>query len=521
MLQFFRRIGLSGRKAQSVSPVVRLTLELLEGRDLPAPLAPTGLLATGASASAIALTWNAPPDATVTGYDVFERIRHVIHQPKGSSRAYYTFNLIASNLTSTSDTVTGLATGSFHTYLVTSVNSTGQSPYSAPATGETWVAPSFSNGPTAFLLSSGAVWSGPVNATAGLTTQVKLLVSGNPLTFSVVSGPASASIDPQFGFLTYTPATSDAGPVSITVTASNALGAVTQTIQFNVAAPNPNQAKPTLMLFGTLLTYDSQYHQAWASAVGTDGVTPVSGTFAFAYNGSSGFPRDAGTYTVLATFTSSDPNYASATVLTTLTISKATPAFNYLSSPTIAVGTATTTVSGNIAAGTATPTGDIVFVSINGATQEATVDANGNFSASFATSALPVGSYAITYSLAGDANFNAPANGSSTLNVIPTAPPQVTLNPSNATVTAGDVVSFTATATGSPNPSVQWQVSTDGGLTFTNITSNTSAQTTTLYFTTSASQNGYLYRAVFTSSAGTAISTVATLTVEIDVGGGD
>jgi hypothetical protein len=53
-----------------VTPTVRLHLEQLEERDLPAPLAPTGLVATGLSASAIALTWNASPDPTVTGYDV-------------------------------------------------------------------------------------------------------------------------------------------------------------------------------------------------------------------------------------------------------------------------------------------------------------------------------------------------------------------------------------------------------------------------------------------------------------------
>jgi hypothetical protein len=84
-------------------------------------------------------------------------------------------------------------------------------------------------------------------------------------------------------------------------------------------------------------------------------------------------------------------------------------------------------------------------------------------------------------------------------------------------VTAGDPV--TAAATSSPVLSVQWQVSTDGGLTFTNVTGNTSAQTTTFSSFTSAGQNGYKYRAVFTNSAGTATTSVATLTVESDTGG--
>jgi hypothetical protein len=45
--------------------------------------------------------------------------------------------------------------------------------------------------------------------------------------------------------------------------------------------------------------------------------------------------------------------------------------------------------------------------------------------------------------------------------VIPRAAPQVTLQPpTHVAITAGDSVSFTATTTGSPVPTVQWQVST-------------------------------------------------------------
>jgi hypothetical protein len=57
---------------------------------------------------------------------------------------------------------------------------------------------------------------------------------------------------------------------------------------------------------------------------------------------------------------------------------------------------------------------------------------------------------------------------------------------------------------------VQWQVSTNGGTTFSNITGATS---TTLSFITSAGQSGNQYRAVFTSTCGGATTTAATLTV--------
>jgi hypothetical protein len=88
--------------------------------------------------------------------------------------------------------------------------------------------------------------------------------------------------------------------------------------------------------------------------------------------------------------------------------------------------------------------------------------------------------------------------------------PAVTQNPSNRTVAAGQQASFTALANGEPPPTVQWQVSTDGGANFNNIPSATSA---TYSFTAAASDNGRRYRAVFTNSAGSATTTAAILTV--------
>jgi hypothetical protein len=88
--------------------------------------------------------------------------------------------------------------------------------------------------------------------------------------------------------------------------------------------------------------------------------------------------------------------------------------------------------------------------------------------------------------------------------------PAVTTNPTNQSVGSGQSVSFTASASGTPAPTVQWQVSTNGGVTFTNVAGATSAT-----FTHSAplSENGYQYRAVFTNACGTATTAAATLTV--------
>ncbi len=76
--------------------------------------------------------------------------------------------------------------------------------------------------------------------------------------------------------------------------------------------------------------------------------------------------------------------------------------------------------------------------------------------------------------------------------------------------TGGVVISSLNVTQGQTAPTVQWQVSTDGGQTWTNITGATS---TTLYFVTTSGENGYEYRAVFTNPAGQATTTAAILTV--------
>jgi hypothetical protein len=513
MLDILGRIVPSRRQPleRSRTKAFRLNLERLESRELlTIPLPPTGVVAKGISASAIALSWNASTDPTVTGYNVYEKVF-----TGGGRGAHWVNKLIASNLTTNSDTTTGI-TG-FHTFVVTALNSVGPSLYSYPVSAATWSAPWLSS--TDYQLSDGYESFGQVAATTGLTTQITLYSSGNPLTFSVLSGPKTVSIDPKSGVVSYTPAKSEVGLVNIMFEASNPLGSATQTIQFNVTAANSSLATPKLTLSGTTATYNGQVPQVSATAVGTDGVTPVSGSFAFAYNGGPNRPLYAGSYTVLATFTSADPKYGNATLVGKLTINKGQSRVTTLTpSTTISVGTTSTIVSGHIGVGSAYPTGEYVIITLNGVSVATSVDNNGNFSTALDTSTLAVGNYTISYAYAGDANLVAAANGYSSLKVIPTAPPKVTQNPSSITVSAGDYAMFTAAASGTPSPSVQWQVSTDGGVTYSNIAGATS---TTLTFVTYQSETGYLYRAVFTNRVGTATTASAMLTAEGDGGGGD
>jgi len=78
-----------------------------------------------------------------------------------------------------------------------------------------------------------------------------------------------------------------------------------------------NPAAPTVSVTDAGGTYNGNPFPAVGSAVGVDGKTAVSGSFSYTYYAGSsasgaplsGAPFHAGTYTVVAAFTSSDPNY--------------------------------------------------------------------------------------------------------------------------------------------------------------------------------------------------------------------
>ncbi len=87
----------------------------------------------------------------------------------------------------------------------------------------------------------------------------------------------------------------------------------------------------------------------------------------------------------------------------------------------------------------------------------------------------------------------------------------ITMQPVVQIDSPGGDVTFNAAASGSPAPTVQWQVSTNG-TTFNDIPGATS---TTYTFTSTATQSGDLFRAVFSNANGTATTDVAPLTILI------
>ncbi|HEX7610159.1 MAG TPA: IPT/TIG domain-containing protein [Solirubrobacteraceae bacterium] len=89
--------------------------------------------------------------------------------------------------------------------------------------------------------------------------------------------------------------------------------------------------------------------------------------------------------------------------------------------------------------------------------------------------------------------------------------PKVTAQPASATVEEGQPASFNAAASGVPTPTVQWEVSTNAGVSWSPIPGATSAPLTIAAAITT--ESGYQFRAVFKNALGSATTKAATLTV--------
>lgn len=108
------------------------------------------------------------------------------------------------------------------------------------------------------------------------------------------------------------------------------------------------------------------------------------------------------------------------------------------------------------------------------------------------------------------------ASGSTTSNVatltvdLPAAP-SFTTQPVNIAVTEGQNAQFTVVVSGTPTPTLQWQVSTDSGANWSNITNETGSTYTAV--APAQANNGRQFRCVASNTAGSVNSNAAVLTV--------
>jgi probable HAF family extracellular repeat protein len=185
---------------------------------------------------------------------------------------------------------------------------------------------------------------------------------------------------------------------------ANRSGIMTHTVVPEVTVPplTITWNNPADLVYGSALS--SMQLNATANVGGNFNYTPGFGTVLSAGSGQA----------LLASFTPTDTaNYSATSKTVMINVLKVTPSFGNLSSPTIASGTATTNLSAKLSFGSFVPTGSVA-ITLNGLTQNAAIQASGNFSSGFATGSLAPGSYSIAYSYAGNSNFNS-ASGSGTL----------------------------------------------------------------------------------------------------------
>jgi alpha-tubulin suppressor-like RCC1 family protein len=92
--------------------------------------------------------------------------------------------------------------------------------------------------------------------------------------------------------------------------------------------------------------------------------------------------------------------------------------------------------------------------------------------------------------------------------------PAITAQPANRTVVQGSQAQFIAASSGAPAPTLQWEVSTNNGTSWSNVAGATSATYTITAAT--LTQSGNLYRMKATNDAGNATSRNARLQVNVD-----
>jgi hypothetical protein len=473
--------------------------------------APTGLTATTVSDSQINLSWN-----PVSGASTYDLYRSTTSGGEGSTP-------VATGITGTSTPDEGLAGGVTYYYTVAGVSGGNAGLPSAEASAAT------SGGTGGTITGAEATASSGYNLTTlGTSDWAHWGRGGSAANFDHdASGGSQISnvtkLGPGgYGGWTYSardviwtngsPTPSDAGDDGY-IWANNAIGAG---YSFTVPADTTSR---TLAIYlggagaGGTLTAALSDNSASSYSVSVSGSGNFQDLVTLTYNAAAAGKTLTLTYDKTTTIGSAAGSVD--LIAAWLTGPPAPSAPSITTNPQSQSVTSGTPVS-FAAAATGSPTPAVQWqVSTNGGSSYSTIA--GATSTTLSIGAASVSEtgyeYEAIFTDSGGTTTTTPA----TLTVTPSASPTVTTNPQSQSVASGAPVTFTAAATGSPTPTVQWYLSTHGGVSFAPISGATS--TTLSIGAATVSETGYQYEAIFTNTVGTAATSAATLTVTQPSGG--
>jgi hypothetical protein len=333
----------------------------------------------------------------------------------------------------------------------------------------------------------------PVTIAAGQSASFTVMASGTaPLTYqwSRYGVPVAGATSATISFVNAQ--SSDAGAYTCSITnpfgsAGSNVGSLTVTATAPTISAQPQSAANLVgqsASFSVTASGSNPLAYQWRK----NGVS-IGGATGSSYTLSSAALSDAATYSVVVSNSAGSATSNGAV----LTVSQV-PAFT--TQPAIQTVTAGNPVTFTSAAsGTPAPTFQW---------QKGGVDIGGATNASYAIASAGA-SDAGSYSVVATNSAGSTSSNAATLTVNPaTSPPAFTAQPASQTVTAGNPVTLTAAASGTPAPSFQWQ---KGGM---NISGATGA---TYTIASPAATDAGSYTVVATNASGSATSIAAVLDV--------
>jgi len=307
------------------------------------------------------------------------------------------------------------------------------------------------------------------NATQSFTLTVqplavKVTVSSATVTYNGASQTVSVTSSvPSVVVTTYTSTSpaynsttgpTNAGTYIVTATLTDTADYKFTTDSTTTGTLTIDPATPLVMVTGGPFKYDGNPHPAVVTATGVNNYM-VPGTFVVMYSplGNTTTPVNAGTYSVSATFMSSDPNYTGSVGAGSIMINPAATTTSTSSSSPMNTSTygdmvTFTAVVTNTSTGAA-PTGTLT-VTIDGSMESATVMSSGNtLTATYSTSTLMVSGspHTVTATYINTDNNFSSSPAATVMQTVNQANSATALTASPASVTLGDTVTLTATVT--------------------------------------------------------------------------